>query len=307
MPNIIKVTAENPDELLNTGAYGSGALIRVQSATTETGTYADLSGLGSTPTIPIVTLVRAYTAYDPNGTSSTWYRTRYENAGGSRVSDWSTAFQVGDETAGLLCSLYDVKQELGNVTPDPQNDEALLEKISQVSTAIMNYTGRWFARRPSSGTATWYFNVKRPGSRFQIPQGIVSVASVEVATFSQPASGGTYSTIPSTDWFLHPLDGERDYGWPATEIVLTNYPTSGAASYFYAGYNALRVVGQLGWPSVPADIQGVAVRAVVRRDIGKGVGGASVAVGPAGTEFLLPDMSGADRAVLDWYRVTDID
>ena len=53
---------------------------------------------------------------------------------------------------------------------------------------------------------------------------------------------------------------------------------------------------------MPYDIQGVAIRAVIRRHIGKGGGGTAVAIGPEGTEFLLPDMSGADRRVLEYYR-----
>ena len=40
MPNQVKLTAENPDELLNAGAYGAGAVIRLQTAATETGAFA---------------------------------------------------------------------------------------------------------------------------------------------------------------------------------------------------------------------------------------------------------------------------
>lgn len=297
MPNIVRITTENPDELLNTGAYGSGALIRVQSSATETGTYADLTGSGSTPTIPIVTLVRAYTAYDPNGTSSTWYRTRYENSGGTRLSDWSTAFQVGDETAGLLCSLYDVKQEIGNVAPDGSEDETILEKIRQVSVAIERMTGRWFTPRPLSGTATYTVHtLARQKIRFS--RGIRSITSLGIANANQPPTGGTYSTALTTDYWLDPADLDRDPGWPATAVVLAPralYPTVSATW-------GATITGQFGWASVPADIQGVAVRAVVRRYIGKSAGGASIAIGPAGTEFLLPDMSGSDRETLDSYR-----
>ena len=86
MPNLVRVLVENPDELLNAGAYGAGAVVRVQTSATQAGTYADVSGTGSTPTLALVTLIRAYTGYDPNGTVSSWYRTRYENAGATRLS-----------------------------------------------------------------------------------------------------------------------------------------------------------------------------------------------------------------------------
>src|SRR5262245_9841796 len=126
MPNIVKVKVENPDEIRNAGAYDTGAIIRLQTGATETGSFSDVSGTGSTPTLPIVAATRSYTGYDPNGTSSSWYRTRYENAGATRLSDWSAAFQVGDETAGQLCSLYDVQQELGETGTDANRDERIL-------------------------------------------------------------------------------------------------------------------------------------------------------------------------------------
>jgi len=90
---------------------------------------------------------------------------------------------------------------------------------------------------------------------------------------------------------------DRDVGWPATSIVLNS---TSALRLTSASFGA-EIVGAFGFAAVPADIQGVAIRAVVRRFIGKGGGGVSVAVGPAGTEFLLPDMSGSDRSTLDFY------
>lgn len=56
----------------------------------ETGTYADISGTGATPA-RFDTGTEAYIGYDPLGTSGTWYRTRFENAGATQLSDWSAA------------------------------------------------------------------------------------------------------------------------------------------------------------------------------------------------------------------------
>ena len=91
----VEIEVEDPDALLNAGMYGAGAVIRLQWSATAAGSYADVSGTGSTPTIALVTLTDSYTGYDPVGTSSTWYRTRYENAGATRLSDWSAVFQPG--------------------------------------------------------------------------------------------------------------------------------------------------------------------------------------------------------------------
>lgn len=304
MPNPLKVIVENPDEILNAGLYGAGAIIRVQTSATEAGAFADVTGTGSTPTIAVVTGVRSYTGYDPNGTSTSWYRTRYENVGATRLSDWTPAFQIGDETAGQLCSLYDVKQELGET--GTASDELILEKIRQVSAAIEGYVGAWLAPRPTAptSTTTLLFDVERTTRSLLLEGnsrrfGIRTLTSLGIATTSQPETGGTYTAATVADILLRPrptADG------PAWRLVFTDIP-SGPVTQFYRGYNTVQVVGSFGPASVAWDIQGVAIRATTRRVIGKAGGGVAVAVGPEGTEFLLPDMSGADRATLDRLRV----
>jgi hypothetical protein len=292
----LTIEVENPDELLNAGLYGAGAVIRIQSSATETGAYADVSGTGSTPTKAIVAATRSYTGYDPNGTSSTWYRVRYESSNATRVSDWTAVFQAGDETAGLLCSLYDVQQELGGGT-SANEDELILEKIRQVSRQIENYCGRWFAPRPLSGTATYRFH-SEAGNVLHIPRGIRSITSLGIASEDQPDTGGTYVVSASADYYIDPPSGERtDPSDPGFWVRLG----WNRSSYFYDAAFGVEITGAFGWASVPYDIQGVATRASIRRYLGKG-GGATVAVGPAGTEILLPDMSGADRLTLDWYK-----
>ncbi|HXJ66199.1 MAG TPA: hypothetical protein VNN79_20755 [Actinomycetota bacterium] len=303
MPNVIKITVENPDEILNAGAYGAGAVIRLQTSATEAGAFADVSGTGSTPTIPVVTLIRSYTGYDPLGIVSSWYRTRYENAGATRLSDWSPAFQVGDENAGLLCSLYDVQQELGESGTDANRNELILEKIRQVSAAIELSCQAWLAPRPTNPASemTLLFDVPYASRSLYIQRGdrrlgIRTASAIGIATQSQPESGGTYTSATLATVLLRPrptADG------PAWRLEFSD--TSGG--YFYAGYNTVQVTGSFGPASVPADIQGVALRATVRRVMGKGAGAVGIPIGPEGTMMLLPDLSGADRATLEMYRV----
>jgi hypothetical protein len=311
VPNILKVTVENPDEILNTGAYAAGALIRVQTATTETGTFGDVTGTGSTPTIAVVSGTRIYTGYDPAGIVSSWYRTRYENAGGTRLSDWTPAFQVGDETAGLLCSIYDVKQELGIPASDTTQDEIILEKIGQVSASIELYVGRWLAPRPTNPASdtTLLFDVpwQRGATRSLLLDygnrltGIRRLTSIGIATVSQPESGGSYTAGTVADFLLRPRPNADG---PALRLEISPYPTG--VGFFFSGYNTVQIVGGFGPASVPAAIQGVALRATVRRYIGKGGGGVAVTIGPSGNEILLPDISGADRATLDAYRIPNV-
>lgn len=298
MPNTLTITVEEPDKILNLGAYGAGALIRLQTATTETGTYADVTGTGSTPTTLVVTLVRSYDAYDPNGAVSSWYRTRFENAGGTRLSDWSTAFQVAPEGSGLICSLWDVKQDLGET--GTTNDELILEKIRQVGSEIMSKTGRLFTRTPASGTTTYLFDVECTGTVLSVPKGIASATALAVASSTQPETAGTYTTVPTTEWWLRPTYPNRTYGWPATSIVISDL----SGYRFYKGYNTVQVTMALGFDAVPYDVQGIAQRAVIASYLSKGSGVSGVAtVGPSGSMSVLRFLSPADSETLMAYAV----
>lgn len=152
-PIYIDVTT-NPDVLLNTGMYAAGAVIRVQSATSSTGTFADIAG---TPTATIVTATWSYTLYDPAGTSSTWYRTRYENSGGSRTSDWSTPFPAVGTTNTATASyatVQGVKLRLG-LTPSQTADDGLIQRYcDQVNSRIEGITGRILGPIPTFSTTT---------------------------------------------------------------------------------------------------------------------------------------------------------
>lgn len=304
MPNILTLTCEEPDQILNAGAYGTAAKVQLQTSATEAGAFADVSGTGSTPTTTVLTGTRSYTAYDPNGTATSWYRTRYTTSDGTtRLSDWSAVFQVGDETAGLLCSTSDVEQLWGK-TATANERELILETIRQTSRAIERATGRWLAPRPTASTSTTTFRFHtESGSELYIPRGIRSITTLGIATEDQPTSGGTYTTATSSGYYIDPPVSERiDSDAPGYWIRFRSNATGPAVSFVDAAFGA-EITGSFGYASVAPDIQGVAARAALRRFIGKGSAGAAIAVGPTGTEFVLPDLSGADRqTILDYTR-----
>lgn len=303
MPNIIKIQdVENADELLNAGAYGTGALIRVQSSATESGSYANLSGTGSTPTIALVSGTRIYTAYDPNGTSTTWYKHRFESLDGTRTSDYTAAYQVGPELHSYyLCSLYDAKQRLfpPNVSATDE-DEAILGYISQASKFIERHTGRWFAPRPSD---TYLFSPAVTSRTLWFPRGIRAVTSLGYATTDQPDSGGTFTTITSANYSLQPAEGNRDDGWPATRVILLDT----AGTYFYAGINRVQATFTAGFAAVPADIEQVALNLVVALHTARGsAGGDRFTVNIDGSRTFERALSYSDRMTLDAYRSVPI-
>lgn len=226
--------------------YAAGALIRLQRDTTSA-----FPAASEVTTIPIVSGTESYQVWDSAGTSASWYRTRYENAGGTILSDWSAAFQVG--TPAYLCSLTDVKRlVLSSVPTDTTANEDLLALIRQVSADIQYRTGKQFL----PDTATTYTFDTRYGRVLEVPLGIRTLTTLEIASTDQPDTGGTYSTVTAADVLLRPL--QREAGWPYTRVELAT------TSQFWTARNGAKLTGTFGWSTVPADIEGVAIRAVVR-------------------------------------------
>jgi hypothetical protein len=295
---IVHPTIDSSEELDQLLAWPGpdGPINRVQIERSATGGGVGFSNIGS---ITLVAGSLYYDFHDGAGTASDWYRWYPSNAAntfpvpGSR--DYSDELQPSD-TGGFLCDVGDVEQELGGSLSTAEK-EAVLDKIRQVSTTIERITGRWFTPRPVSGTATYRLHTSGRGNVIRFSKGVRSLATLGIGTGDQIATGGTYTTLASTSYYLDPPELDREDGQPAFAIRLI-----GGARLYTATFG-LEVTGAFGYARVPYDIKGVAVRAVIRRHIGKGGGGTAVAIGPNGTEFLLPDMSGSDREVIQSYSV----
>lgn len=290
MPNTVRVTVDGVDDLLNAGMYDAGAIIRLQSCATETGVYANVT------TAALVSGTRIYPMYDTAGASSTWYRTRYENAGGTVTSTWSDVFQAGGEEGGLICSLYDVKQQLGIPDATTTSDEELTEFIRAVTDDFEFLTGRDFTG--AQGDVTFRVHT-RSGRVLWIPRGIQSVTTLGIATDDQPSSGGTYATATATDYFLDPPEYERGPYWPATRIVFR----SQAGTRFYDAAYGAEITGRPGWAQVPPNIARIGASAVCARFLTKGREGPRAVIGPDGRATILRDVSPADFATLMRYAV----
>ena len=196
--NTLKISVENADELLNTSAYGAGALIRVESASASGGTFAEIG------TVAIVALTYLYTYFDQASASTRYYRTRYSNSANTNQSGYSAEFQAY-ETLTTYCTLYNAKQRLGIAATDTTDDENLFEFIDAASSWITGKTGRSFLPDPTSGTTTYLFDGNDAieyGRCLLIPRGIRSITTLKVAT----NTGATLQTVPSTDYFIQPND-----------------------------------------------------------------------------------------------------
>lgn len=280
-----------------------GPIDRVQIERSDTGGGVGYANVGTKTLVP-GTLT--YTFSDVNGGNADWYRWYFSNAANTYPIEaergYSPEIQPGAPGAGLVCELGDVKQRLKIAASDTTDDEFLIQLIGMVSAEVMGYTGRRFARNPSSGTAVFVEDVPYGGYEFRIPAGIATLTVLEVATSSQPATGGTYETVPAAEWLLRPVQQRRSFGWPATSIVISD--TSG--SIFTAGRNTLRWTGAGGFESVPADVRGIGERAVIRNFQARQSGQADLVGSSEFGTRILRMLSPEETQRLDWYRHIEI-
>lgn len=296
MANIIRAAVDNPEELLNAGAYGPGAVIRLQSAATSAGPFASVT------TVPIVSGTRSYTLYDQAGTITTWYRTRYENSGGTLLSDFSALFQVG--SSGIV-DLPDVKRRLNIDPTDTRNDEDILDLISDVTSWVQSTTGRSFAPDPTTVYTFDGFDALEGGRMLPVPRGIQSVSLLEVALYT----GAAWVTVPAGDYFLRPDLSQRDPGWPATELWMSNIPSSGNTTpVFPPGFANIRVTGVFGWASIPGDIHDVTLNLVISSFRTRSAGGTeTVRVGMSGERTYDRQLSYKDSRTIARYTIKTLE
>lgn len=288
MSNVLRLYVENPDDILNAGHSGAGAVIQLQRDTVEAfSTPVDVS------TTAIVSGTRSYTVFDSVGTSATWYRTRYETAAGQGTSDWSAAFQVG--TTGY-CDLDDVKQRLDR-TADTTDDELFAEYIDEATDSIKGYLGLDLIDTATSHTYDGYDAVRNRRCLL-VPRGVRSLTSLEVAA----TTGASFSTVTAGDYFLRPTDQDRTPGWPATELWLSD--VAGSYAQFPAGYANVRLNGTFGFASVPYRVQEVCLNLVVRMYASRQAGQADLvgSGGEGGMPVVSTFMSKRDRDTLDGFK-----
>lgn len=167
--------------------------------------------------------------------------------------------------------LADVKTRCFDDPTDTTYDGLLGGIIEQVNAGIESFCGRSIGPDPQTVYLLDGFDSMEAGRVMYFSGGIQSISLLEIA----PYTGQPYQTIPATDYFLMPRAQDRNPGWPAFEIQMTDIPTGGNPfPFFMPGYATGRMTGVFGWAAIPPELIEVAeitcVRAFQARQSGQG-------------------------------------
>jgi hypothetical protein len=304
---IVYPDVKNADTLADLLAWPGpeGPINRIQIERSTTGGGVGFSNIGS---VTVTTGTLEYTFYDTTGLASDWYRWYFSNAANtfpaSANREYSPEVQPSEVGAGLLVDPAEAFARIvsNGGTLNEAEQEQVTNYVAQVSAWMQGpaTNGRKFARSPASGIKTWTENVPRMTRRLWLPQGLAALTTLEVAT----QTGGTYTTVPSTDWFLEPTP--LPYGGTYTRIELSDIPT-GSTGYFYPGYRTVRLTGAEGWPAVPEDLKAIALRLIVAAHRERASsGGDSFTINIDGSRVFERALSYSDRMTLESYRAIPV-
>jgi len=297
MPNYVTVALDDVDRLLNAEMYDAGAVVRLESCATQAGVYA------SEGTSAIVSGTEIAVFYDTDGTTSTWYRTRYENAGGTVTSSYSAPFQVaGHSSAYAELDLF--RRYVRNQGTDLTDEDSAFEifALEAAARAIDRECGRSFTL--ATGTvsdrvftagvsvlgAPW-------GRRYALDTDDFFTATGLVVNFD--ATGDGSYTTACTSYRVGPVNAPSK-GMPY------NVLTFDSGVYPPVWSDGVQVTADWGWNAIPSGIIEAnliqASRFLKRRDSPYGVAGSP----EMGNELRLlarldPDVALLVRAwKLDW-------
>ena len=198
-----------------------------------------------------------------------------------------------------------VKTRLG--ITDTTDDTLIGTLVDQVNAFVESYTGRQIGPWATASTFSFHHfpkDVDDLGRIFPFPQGLSSLTTLEVRDYT----GGTLTTVPATDWYLWPQAQQRDPGWPATEIHMTDVPSaSNGQPFFAAGYETVRLTGNFGWSAIPADVTELAINLALALWRSRAAGTSDVfTIGPEGERTFERALSDKDRHTLNRYRRREV-
>src|SRR3954465_10621204 len=139
----LRIKVPDPADVLS--GYGAGALLRIERATSETGSYAEIT------TLPVVAGTVTYEYWDASGTTTRWYRTRYSGTDtptpSTNFSGYSDPFTPDQPEAyasiDYVLQMFDTRPNAAKL--------ARLEQLLKVATSEISVElqGRDYFRHPA--------------------------------------------------------------------------------------------------------------------------------------------------------------
>lgn len=163
---------------------------------------------------------------------------------------------------GTYATTAAVKARLLAAGVTDTTDDALIGTIcDQVNGTVEWKTGRVLAPVASAVyTYDGYSESVIHGAKALFVRiGLRAVSLLRIAD----STGDTWNTVASTDYYLRPVSQEREPGWPATELWLSDEP-AGNYTHFPRGFANIEVTATTGWAAIPDEITGVALTLAVR-------------------------------------------
>jgi hypothetical protein len=240
----VPITLSAPDDALRD--FAAGALLRVERAASEDGSYAELG------TVAIVAATVAYEYFDSTGAATSWYRWRVSNAAGSLTSGYSDPYQGVDAgqhdlPSGSYATVDALMISRRQTTNDGRVIAAAEKHLRDTTRDLEREIKYSFFRRPQTGTEARLYHGS--GSRrLHIHEGIAQLDLVEIRL----TAGGSWVELSADDWYLesypcelNPLPDE-----PYFHVVLA---ASGTYRVFPRIERGVRLTIATGWPRPPQD------------------------------------------------------
>jgi hypothetical protein len=289
--NVLRLTVDNPDELLNASAYSAGALLRVEYSTDGGSNFSALT------TTAIVTLTTAYTLYHQAGDSTTLYRSRYSNSGATIFSEYSATFSA--TTAPVeYATLPLVKLRLNIPDNDTASDGIIQTIVEEVNAWLEGEIG--FTVGPvASATRTFDGRLVRIINGLSdlpvYPWGVRAVSAVSTTD----GTGGITTVQTASDVVIRPHDHEREPGWPGFDLVVKD-----GATWMWpmSGLDVISITATWGWAVVPTELKSIGTRVAIAAFRARGAGsGRTFAIGEDISGVAAEQLSAADWAVIAKY------
>lgn len=232
------------DPAAQIAALGAGALLRLERASSEAGTYAEFA------TVALASSVNVYDVWDPSGDQTSWYKVRFSKADGTSPTSYSAAFQAGEQA---YASRTDLLRTMRMTTTDARFLDRATDVLAETTRDLIREVGLSYFRSPLAGTEDVIFD--GPGGRLLHVHGLaprVGVVSVTTVNIRNRVTD-SWTALDAADWRLEGEPGStgREPGDPYFHVALMPGGSYGA---WPKGKNLVQLAGAVfGWDAIQSD------------------------------------------------------